>query len=119
MEVQLKGQEGTVTLTEVQKDDEQAIVGTTNSGKRFVTLRERTRGDLPVRHPYRVYLLNGSGFRASDPSFDDAETWFLDGDGEETFTLPEGQEVKVSRDKVLSLLSATPEDELNIIASNN
>lgn len=118
MQVQLKGQDEPVTLNEVVKDDD-AIIGITGSGKRFVTLKDRTRGDLPIRHPYRVYLKGGAGFRAVDPSFADAEEWFINGEDAETFTLPDGQDIEIEREQVLSLLSATPEDEAAAIASSN
>ena len=119
MKVQLKGQDEPVTLTEVIKDDQEAVIGVTGTGKRFVTLIDRVRNHLPSRHPYRVYLNGGAGFRAIDPSFEDAEEWLLHGEEGETFTLPDGREVVVSRDDVLSLLSATPEDEAATIANNN
>lgn len=119
MQVKLKGQDEPVTLAEVVSDDDVAVIGITGTGKRFVTLRDRVRDNLPVRHPYRVYLQGGAGFRAIDPSFADAEEWFLNGEEAETFTLPDGRDLTVKRDEVLSLLSATPEDEANTIASNN
>lgn len=119
MEVKLRGQGEPVTLAEVKVDDDAAVVGTTRSGKRFVTLRDRVRGDLPIRHPYRVYLRNGAGFRSIAPSFEDAEEWFLSGDGKMDFTMDDGREIPLERDEVLSLLSATPEDEAETIANNN
>lgn len=117
-QIQLQGQDEPITLENVVEDDE-VVVGITRSGKRFVTLPNRLRGNLPVRHPYRVYLRGGAGFRTIDPSFEDAQEWLVYGDDAMDFTLPDGREIKIERDDVLSLLSATPEDEANAIASNN
>lgn len=119
MEVNLRGQGEPVTLAEVEVDDADALVGTTRTGKRFVTLRSRVRGNLPIRHPYRVYLRGGAGFRSIDPSFPDAEEWFLRGDGKMDFTVEDGREVTLEKEDVLSLLSATPEDEAATIAGSN
>lgn len=117
-QIQLRGQEDPITLEKVVQDDEM-IVGITRSGKRFVTLPDRLQDSLPVRHPYRVYLRGGAGFRAIDPSFEDAHEWLVYGDDAMDFILPDGREIKIERSDVLSLLSATPEDEANAVASNN
>ena len=118
-QVQLRGQDEPVTLEEVTVDNDEAIAGITRSGKKFVTLRNRLRDSLPIRHPYRVYLRNGAGLRVIAPSFEDAEEWFLHGEEKMDFTLPDGMELEITRDEVLSLLSATPEDAANAIAASN
>jgi hypothetical protein len=81
MEVKLKGQDETVTLTEVERDDDHAVIGITNSGKRFAARRdqiedpdnpepevEQDAREIPARHPYRIYLTSGGTLRVLDPS---------------------------------------------------
>lgn len=129
-DVQLKN--GTsVHLVAVERDDEEAVIGTTNSGKRFVARRdvvgEPEEGftpepePIPARHRYRIYLRSGGVIPVIDPSFEEAEKWYLD--GEQTLAVrPEGarrREIAVDRDDVLTLLSATPEDDRAMQATAN
>jgi hypothetical protein len=110
--VQLKGQPNPINLTEVVRDDDQAVIGTTNSGKRFVTRVENIGAPIPPRHPYRVYLMNGMAIRAIDPSFEELEEWYLgDSEGPLAVTLADHSTAQLERANVRSLLSATPEDQ--------
>ena len=113
MEVRLQGQRGTVTLTKVEADDEARVAGFNKSGKRFVTRRDRINDvEIPDRAPYRVYLTNTVGekyLRVVGPSFEEAEEWVLGTDDTVgNFVLTDGEAVVLSRDEVLSLLSARP-----------
>jgi hypothetical protein len=112
MQVHLKGQEEPVELAEAEAhpDHAEAIVGTTLTGKRFVTRADRVEED---EKPYRIYLRNGSVYRAVTPTFAEAEDWFL----AETTHLPshltirteDGQRRVISHGATLSLLSAMPD----------
>jgi hypothetical protein len=113
MQVHLKGQTDPVDLAEIDAhpDHAGAIVGTTPTGKRFVTRVDRLDED---EKPYRIYLRNGSVYRAVKPTFAEAEDWFL----AETSLLPgsgltirteDGRRKVINHGATLSLLSAMPD----------
>lgn len=117
MQVRLKGSQP-VTLADVEKDDEQGIIGTTTTGKRFVARRDRLAKPIPPRHPFRVYLTSGELLRVVDPAFEDVEAFYLGAPGEDALgtasielTLEHGEDRQIQHAEVLSLLSALPEDE--------
>lgn len=121
MEVRLKGQASPVTLVEVERDDDTGVIGTTNSGKRFVARRDRIAKPLPARHPFRIYRRDGYAMRAIDPAFEEVEEFFLsDADDDELIvTLEDGSEQTVTRTQMLSVLSAMPEDQRSVEAQAN
>jgi hypothetical protein len=125
MEVKLKGQDETVTLTEVERDDDHAVIGITNSGKRFAARRdqiedpdnpepevEQDAREIPARHPYRIYLTSGGTLRVLDPSFDEAEAFYLGDNADQFLTVrtADGADVPLPFLAIRSVLSATPDD---------
>jgi hypothetical protein len=110
MQVRLKGGTSTVTLTEVDQDDDQAVIGTTKSGKRFVALREQIAEPVAEAHPYRVYLKGGHVLRVVDPAFADMEAAYLTGNDHVELVTEGGEEQEITTADILSLLSAAPED---------
>lgn len=111
MNVRLKGSGTTVTLIEVDQDDDKALVGTTKSGKRFVARREMVADPVAEAHPYRVYLNGGGILRVVDPAFAEVEARYLDGAATSTeIVTAEGVTQDLATADILSLLSAAPED---------
>lgn len=115
----------TATLVEVERDDEQFVIGRTDSGKRLVVPRsslvERAEGEAPIRHPFRVYLIDGGMIRVVDPAFEEVEQFFLSAPDddviqirtEDSFLYP------LQRGRMLSILSAMPEDEARTSGAAN
>lgn len=114
----------TVTLVEVERDDDQFVIGTTNTGKRLVAPRaslvepvaefEPAVGDSPTgQHPYRVYLRNGSFVRIVAPPFATMEDVFVGNDSETTYGLrtADSQIAEIRHDQIVSILSPTPDDQ--------
>lgn len=110
-----------VDLVEVERKDDEAVIGTTGTGKRFVTRADRQAKPLPPRHPYRVYTQpDRIVLRVIDPSFEEAEAWFLDSTEEDLAVITaDGTAVNLERDEVQSLLSALPEDQQAVEAQIN
>jgi hypothetical protein len=130
MDVPLKNGQ-TIHLVSVERDDEQGVVGVTNSGKRFVATRdvigEPEEGfvpepePMPARHRFRVYLRNGEIVRAVDPKFESIEKWYFDGGLGDTckVRVEDGSYRVITHTEVLTILSAMPEDEARAQASAN
>lgn len=113
MEVLLRGQP--VDLAAVERDDEDAVIGITPTGKRLVARRDIVKAepveapDAVESHPYRVYVGPNAPVRMVGPSFADAEAWLL-GNVEEplTFRREDGYPATLTRAQVVSILSAIP-----------
>ena len=112
----------TVRLREVEREDDIAVIGTTETGKRFVVAATHVKEEdpLPTRHPYRVYLHTGEVLRVLDPPFEDAEQAYLTAPthAQANLRLEDGSYRTITRGEVLSLLSATPEAQAAAEAGN-
>lgn len=112
----------TIRLREVEREDETAVIGTTETGKRFVVAANHVKEEdpLPARHPYRVYLHTGEVLRVIDPPFEEAESAYLTAPehAQAQLRLEDGTFRPITKGEVLSLLSATPEAQAAAEAGN-
>lgn len=129
MEVQLKDQSQPVTVPEVETDDEKVLVGKNNSGKTFVARKDRV-GDYeptepepyPARHRFRIYLREGGVLAVIDPAFEEVQKFYTS-KGKATDTLrvrlEGGPHILIEREDILTILSATPQDQASAEAAAN
>lgn len=111
-----------IRLREVEREDETAVIGVTETGKRFVVAASHVKEEdpLPARHPYRVYLHTGEVLRVIDPPFEESEQAFLTAPehAQAKLRLEDGSFRPITRGEVLSLLSATPEAQAHAEQGN-